>query len=69
MCVCFSKYNNVYPKYCNSQQNMSFNKIRDFILEKYCKRIGFPKENSYYSMKLLKEKFIVTYKQTNKKYT
>ena len=48
---------------------MSFNKIRDFILEKYCKRIGFPKENSYYSMKLLKEKFIVTYKQTNKKYT
>ena len=69
MFVCFSKYNNVYSKNCDSQRNMSFNKIRDFILAKYCKRIGFPKENNYYSMKHLKEKFIVTYKQTNKKDT
>ena len=35
---------------------MSFNEIRDFIFEDYYKRIGFSKENSYYSMKRLKKK-------------
>ena len=30
---------------------MSLNEIRDFIFENYYKRIGFSKENSYYSMK------------------
>ena len=35
---------------------MSANEIRDFIFESYYKRIGFSKENSYYSMKPLKRK-------------
>ena len=37
-------------------KNMSVNEIRDFIFENYYKRIGFSKENSYYSMKFLKKK-------------
>ena len=37
-------------------KKMSVNEIRDFIFENYCKRIGFSKENSYYSMKRLKKK-------------
>ena len=32
------------------------NGIKDFIFENYYKRIGFSKENSYYSMKRLKRK-------------
>ena len=36
---------------------MSANEIIDF--EKNYKRIGFSKENSYYSMKRLKKRFIV----------
>ena len=43
----------IYPKHC---QKMYFNEIRDFIFENYYKRIGFSKENSYYSMKRLKIK-------------
>ena len=30
---------------------MTANEIRDFIFKNYYKRIGFSKENSYYSMK------------------
>ena len=37
-------------------KKMSVNEIRDFIFESYCKRIGFSKENSYYSMKCFKQK-------------
>ena len=33
---------------------MTVNEFRDFIFENYYKRIGFVKENSYYSMKRLK---------------
>ena len=35
------------------------NEIRDFIFENYYKIIGFPKENSYYSMKRLKIKYFL----------
>ena len=35
---------------------MSVNKIKDFIFENYFKRIGFSKENSYYSMKNQKKR-------------
>ena len=35
---------------------MSANEHRDFIFENYYKRIGFSKENSYYSIKHQKEK-------------
>ena len=35
---------------------MSVNKIRDFIFKNYYNRIGFYKENSYYSMKRLGKK-------------
>ena len=31
-------------------KQMTVNEIRDFILENYYKRIGFSKENSYYTM-------------------
>ena len=49
-------------------KNMSVNEIRDFIFENYYKRIGFSKENSYYSMKFLKKKrFIVARKKLNRK--
>ena len=37
-------------------KKISVNEIRDFIFENYYKRIGFSKENSYYSMKRLKRK-------------
>ena len=35
---------------------MSASKIRDFIFGNYYKRIGFYKENSYYSKKRLEKK-------------
>ena len=51
-------------------KEMTFNEIRDFIFENYYKRIGFSKENDYYSMKRLKKKrFIVACKQFNRKNT
>ena len=48
---------------------MSFNEIRDFVFENYYKRIRFSKESSYYPMKRLKKRFIVAYKQINRKNT
>ena len=36
-------------------KKMSANKITDFFLESYSKRIEFSKENSYYSIKHLKK--------------
>ena len=48
---------------------MSVNEMRDFIFENYYKRIAFLKENSYYSMKRLKKRFIVACKQINRKDT
>ena len=38
---------------------MSVNAIRDFIFENYYKRIGFSKENSYYSMKHQKKRIYI----------
>ena len=38
---------------------MSANEIRDIIFEKYYKRTGVSKESSYYSMKLLKRKYLL----------
>ena len=35
---------------------MSVNEIRDVMFENYCKRIGFSKESSYYSIKHQKKK-------------
>ena len=37
-------------------KKMSVNEIRHFIFENHYIRIGFSKENSYYSMKRLKKK-------------
>ena len=49
-------------------KQMSVNKIREFIFENNYKRIGFSKENSYYSMKHFKKKrFIVACEQINRK--
>ena len=48
---------------------MSVNEIKDFIFANHYKRIGFSKENNYYSMKRFKERFIVASKQINKKIT
>ena len=44
------------PDISRAIKKMSADVIRDFIFENYYKRIGFSKENSYYSMKLLKER-------------
>ena len=38
---------------------MCVNEIRNSIFENYYKRIGFSKENSYYSMKSLKKKYLL----------
>ena len=48
---------------------MSVNEIKDFTFGNHYKRIGFSKENNYYSMKRFKEGFIVASKQINKKIT
>ena len=47
-------------------KRMSVNEIRDFIFENYYKRIEFSKENSDYSMEILKNK-ITCCLQTNEK--
>ena len=39
-----------------AMKKMSVDEIKDFIFENYYKRVGFSKENSYYSMKRLKRK-------------
>ena len=39
-----------------AMKKISVDEIKDFIFENYYKRIGFSKENSYYSMKRLKRK-------------
>ena len=39
---------------------MSVNEIRDFFFENYYKRIGFSKENSYYLMKRLERKDLLS---------
>ena len=46
-------------------KKMSINEIEDFIFVNYYKRMGFSKENSYYSMKRLKKKMYCC-SQTNK---
>ena len=48
---------------------MSIYETRDFIFENYYKRIGFSKQNSYYSMKRLKKRFNAACKQINRKNT
>ena len=52
-------------------KKMSVIEIRDFILESHYNRIGFSKENSYYSMKCLKKKkrFLEACEQINRKNT
>ena len=49
------------------QKKISVNEIKDFVFANHYKRIGFSKENNYYSMKRFKERFIVARKQINKK--
>ena len=41
-------------------KKMLVNETREFIFENYYKGLVFSKENSYYSMKLFKERFIVS---------
>ena len=49
-------------------KKISVNEFRDFIFENYHKRIGFPKENNYYSIKRSKEKsFAVAWEQIHRK--
>ena len=38
---------------------MSVNEIRDFIFQNYYRRTGFSQENSYYSIKRLKKKYLL----------
>ena len=44
---------------------MSINEIKDIIFENYYKRIGFAKENSYYSNETLEKKKIYRCYQTS----
>ena len=46
---------------------MSDNGIRDFIFGNYYKLTGFSEENSYYSMKPLKERLTASCEQINRK--
>ena len=49
-------------------KKISVNEFRDFIFENYLKRICFPKENNYYSIKRSKEKsFVVACEQIHRK--
>ena len=32
-------------------RKITFNELKDFIFENYYKGIGFPRDNTYYSMK------------------
>ena len=52
----FLIHNNVYPKYCQYYKKMTIKELKDFIYENIYRQIGFPKENSYYSMKHQKKK-------------
>ena len=40
----------------SSIKKMTIKELKDFIFENYYRRIGFPKENSYYLMKHQKKK-------------
>ena len=60
---CVSRYIIMYVlNTARAIKKMSVNELIDFIFEKYYKRIWF---SCYYSMKLLKKRFIVAYKQIN----
>ena len=48
-------------------KRMTIKQFRDFIFESYYRRIGFTKENSYYSMKHQKKRFIIICNQIIKK--
>ena len=41
------------PNITRATKNISVREIRGFIFENYYKKVGFSKENSYYSMKCL----------------
>ena len=43
-------------------KKMTINKLRDFIFERYYKRIGFSKEKSYYAMKNQEKKSTIACK-------
>ena len=42
-------------------KRMTIKQFRDFIFESYYRRIGFTKENSYYSMKHQKKKDLLSF--------
>ena len=48
-------------------KKMLVNEIRGFIFGNYYKRIGFSRESGYYSLKHLKQRFIVACEQINRK--
>ena len=43
----------------NAMKKKAVNEIRYFIFENYYKRIGFSKENNYYSMKHKKKRYTI----------
>ena len=46
------------PNITRAIKNISVREIRGFIFENYYKKVGFSKENSYYSMKCLQRKYL-----------
>ena len=57
------------PNVAKTINKISANEIRDFIFQSYYKQIQFSKENSYFSMKHLKKRFMFVCKQINRKNT
>ena len=54
--IFLKKFYQSYKIIAKALKKISVNEIKEFIFENYYKRIGFSKENSYYSMKRLKKK-------------
>ena len=42
-------------------KQMTVNDLKDFICKEYYKRVGFNKENTYYSSKSKKKRFTIIY--------
>ena len=57
----FLLYNDVYFEYTQRMfqyKKMAVKELQDFLFENYYRRIGFTKENNYYSVKHLKKKIL-----------
>ena len=56
LCKAMLIYNNASSKYCRLYKKIPIKERQDFIHDNFYRRIQFPKESSYYSMKNQKKK-------------